>query len=590
MKAISYQLNNITSRSAIIVFCFAAYLYFLILCRYQIIYLEQQQLFQYHSDYFNRLMIFPAGMAMYFNNFLFQFFYYPWLGALILASFLLAIYWVISSIIRHFRVSPCFDFFPLFPVAACCLLMAYYKFNLLWILSFLFSLFIFAGYIRISSPLFRYCVGVVGLILSYFFSPSAMFLAAILFITNELLFSHKKKEKYLSSIVYLFITGILPWLAWKTIYTVPLSEAFLNGFPYDETLWPLSLVSLSWLMIPIVLLMIRFHPIVTLKRWMMALAVVTFVCGGLYYSSDKRHDMLFRMNYELTEENWTEILRLSREFPVNNHLTTCYTNIALYKTGQMLSHFFDYIQTGPEGLFLVWRHDFPSAFTASEIFYQMGFTNEANHWAFEALTISKSGENPFLLKRLIQNAIINEDYQVARKYLHMFQSTLFYRNWANDLLSILNDSEQTGNLPWVKEKRSQWVKNDFFSGQIAPANLPMFLDEHPENKMAFEYMMMHHLLTKNLNAFMSLIPRISNYDYSVMPTIFEEAILLYIQLQNDEETYRKYPLKNDTYQRFNNYVQVSDTYSKAPQLQKQNLEKYFRNTYWFYFQFFMPHQ
>ena len=101
-------------------------------------------------------------------------------------------------------------------------------------------------------------------------------------------------------------------------------------------------------------------------------------------------------------------------------------------------------------------------------------------------------------------------------------------------------------------------------------------------------MMMYHLLTKNLNEFMSLIPRISNYDYSAIPTIFEEAILLYIQIQDDEEVYRKYPLKNDTYQRFNNYIQVSDTYSKTPQLQKQNLEKYFRNTYWFYFQFFMP--
>lgn len=579
------------------VFFVAVFVFFLFYCRYQLIYHEQQQLFQYHSFYFHRLVASPGGLGLYANNFLLQFFYYPWLGALIFTLLLFAVYVTVGSIFKYFAISGRFALLPLFPAAAYCTMMYDYEFEPVWLLSFVVALLAFAGYLRISLPKFRYLAGIVALFVLHFFTPAAMLLGGILFIVHELFFA-KDKSKYLVSGIYLFIIGILPWFACKLIYTVLLSEAYFTSFPYmgKKIIW--LFIGFAWLFVPAILLFTRFFAGMKITGtdkgikgwWLPALSILVlfaFAGSGLYYMADKRIAIMLQMDYEVSRENWPEVLRLSRQYPTSNRLVTYYTNIALYKTGQILDHFFDYPQTGPNGLFLDWHRDYLTATAGSEVFNQLGFTNEANHWTFEALTAR--GENPRLLKRLVQTAIINEDYAIAAKYLRILKSSLFYRDWANEHLALLNDKEQIGNLPWISEKRSQWVKNDFLSGRTAPANLPLFFEEHPENKMAYEYMMMYYLLSKNVGEFMQYIGWLPKYGYTSLPAIFEEAILVHLNMQDAaRETYLKYPIKRETYERFNDYSQVFQSYSKDPQLQKRELSKKFGNTYWFYFHFYMP--
>lgn len=577
----------------------ATFVFFLFYCRYQLVYHGQQQLFQYHSFYFHRLITSPGGFGLYASNFLLHFFYYPWLGALIFAVLLLATYAVINAIFRHYDISGRFALFPLFPAAAYGIMMYDYEFEPVWLLSLVGALFVFAGYIRIPSAMFRYLTGIIALIVLYFFAPAAMLLSGVLFIADELLFT-KNRIKYSISGIYLFIVGILPWFSCKILYTTPWSEAYFAGFPYMEKRIIRLFTGFSWLFVPVMLLCIRFfagmqthHAAKGMKGWRwpaLSLTVLSAFLGcGLYRVVDKRITLMLQMDYEISCENWSEVLRLSRQYSTSNRLVTYYTNIALHKTGQMLDHFFDYRQTGPNGLFLDWNRDYLTAAAGSEVFYHLGFTNEANHWAFEALTASKNGENPRLLKRLVQTAIINEDYAFAEKYLRILKSSLFYRGWAKEHLSLLKDQEHIKNLSWVSEKRSQWVKNDFLSGRKAPANLPLFFDEHPENKMAFEYMMMYYLLTKNISEFMDHIGRTADYDYKSLPAVFEEAVLVYLNMHEaDRETYQKYPIKRETYLRFNDYSEVFQAYSKYPQQQKRALLKKFGNTYWYYFHFWMP--
>jgi len=100
-------------------------------------------------------------------------------------------------------------------------------------------------------------------------------------------------------------------------------------------------------------------------------------------------------------------------------------------------------------------------------------------------------------------------------------------------------------------------------------------------------MMMYFLLSKDLNGFMNHIGRIANFDYTSMPTIFEEAILVYLNMREaDRETYMEYPIKNETFQRFYDYVQKYQAYMKDPQQQRRELLKYYGKTYWFYFHFY----
>jgi len=577
------------------VFSAVTFLFFLMFCRYQIIYHEQQQLFQYHFAYFIRTIEFPGGLALYINCFLLQFFYYPWIGALIFTLIVLSVYAAVRNIFITFGISDRNGFLSLFPAVAFCIILYDYQSDPSYLLTFTGSLLFFTFGIRITRRMFRFFAGCIGLILLYFFSPASMLLAASLMIIHEL-FIIGGRSKYIISAVYLSITGIFPYLAWSAVYTAPLSEAYFSGFPFRETGLAGLLLCFAWLFVPAALLMTGIFPSMKAKktknRWVhiLTLSVLfAFAGSGLYHVSDKRVILLLRMNEALSREEWGEVLHLSQKYPTSNRLVSYFTNIALHKTGQMLESFFNYRQTGYSGLFIDWRRDYLTAMVGSEIFYQIGYINEAAHWAFEALTASNSGENPRLLKRLIQTAIINEDYAVAAKYLHILRSTLFYRKWANKHLSPLSDVEQIADLPWVSEKRSRWIKNDFLSGREAPANLPLFFKEHPESKMAFEYLMMFYLLTKNMNEFMNHIGRVFNYDYTSMPTIFEEAILVHLNMTDaDRETYMKYPIKKESYERFYDYSEMYQNYSSNPQLQKRELLKKFGNTYWYYYHFYQP--
>ncbi len=579
------------------IFFAAFFFFFFFYCRYQIIFHEQQQLFQYNAAYFYRLLAHPGGMALYVTNFLVQFFYYPWLGALILTLLTFVTYIAVKSLFRQLGVSDRFIILSLFPAAAYWIVMYDYEFELTMLLSLVVPLSAFAAYIRIPQARIRYIAGAVMLLLLYFFAPASMLLSGILLFLYELLFAKNR----IMPVAYLLLTIILPWLAWKMLYATPLPDAYFAGFPYTGIRLTLLLMGSAWLFTPVSLLFIRFLPCTRsaivadkgIKSWWLpalsATILSTLVGAGLYRVTDGRVNMMLRMDYEVQCENWAEVRRLSHYYPTGNRLVTYYTNIALYKTGQMTDHFFDYPQTGPNGLFLDWRRNYLTAVAGSEVFYQLGFINEANHWTFEALTSSANGGNSRLLKRLVQTALINEDYDVAAKYLHILKSSLFYRRWANEYLSLLDNKDQIQNLPWVNEKRSQWVKNDFLSGRTAPANLPLFFEEHPENKMAFEYMIMYHLLTKNIEEFMQYVGWLPRYNYTSLPAIFEEAILVHLNMQEaDRETYLKYPIRKETYQRFNEYTQAFTANSSNPQLQKRELSKKFGNTYWYYFHFFMP--
>lgn len=57
---------------------------------------QELNLFQHTSLFFKQQMVVPGGMLTYVGTFLTQFFYYPWLGVLMLMGCWLLLMWMIS--------------------------------------------------------------------------------------------------------------------------------------------------------------------------------------------------------------------------------------------------------------------------------------------------------------------------------------------------------------------------------------------------------------------------------------------------------------------------------------------------------------
>ena len=166
-----------------------------------------------------------------------------------------------------------------------------------------------------------------------------------------------------------------------------------------------------------------------------------------------------------------------------------YTNLALYKTGHLGDRMFYYNQIGVPGLWLNREGDEISLFLGGELFYHLGNINEANRWAFDSM-VSNGQSSPRLLKQLVLTSLINGDLAVAGKYLYQLERSFFYRNWAKHYRNFLNDPELMLKDPEITGKRHFLIKTDFVSGSNDTGiALKPLLEDHPDNRMAFEYYM-----------------------------------------------------------------------------------------------------
>ena len=78
------QINNKTIRRVLTGMLFVIYfLYFALLTRYHILYLEQNQLFIWSLDYLKEQFSLPGGLSQYLGSFFTQFFISSWAGAFI---------------------------------------------------------------------------------------------------------------------------------------------------------------------------------------------------------------------------------------------------------------------------------------------------------------------------------------------------------------------------------------------------------------------------------------------------------------------------------------------------------------------------
>jgi len=244
---------------------------------------------------------------------------------------------------------------------------------------------------------------------------------------------------------------------------------------------------------------------------------------------------------------------------------------------------FHFNQIGTSGLWLGWGNE-ASPFFGNEVFYQLGYNNEAYRWTFEAVVAG--GQAPRLLKRLALTSIINGNMQVAEKYLGMLENTLFYRRWAKHYKSCLEDPVLLSQDPEITEKRKCLVHNDFFANVNDHASeLVRLLENCPENRMAFEYYMSYLLLEKDITSFAANIYRLKDFGFKEIPVHYEEALMVYMKSNNTYLIPEGYTIRESTRERFNDYISTYASYSGNPQSLPQFLSKRFGKTFWFYLQF-----
>jgi hypothetical protein len=130
------------------------------------------------------------------------------------------------------------------------------------------------------------------------------------------------------------------------------------------------------------------------------------------------------------------------------------------------------------------------------------------------------------------------------------------------------------------------VRSDyFFHVENIEASLNRMVKEHPDNTIAFEYLMAFYLINKDLRNFINCIPAMEKINYRNIPVSYQEAILYIIGISEQDpfinsQTYISQGAKS----RMKAYADIFNSYPDAEERLKRN----FAGTYWYYLHFNGP--
>ena len=435
-------------------------------------YQEQYQLFLWTSDYFWERVSLPGGFADWLGEFIVQFYYVEWLGALLLALLFVGMQRLSASLLPK----GAWRLLSLVPVAL-----------LLWLMGDINVL--------LSLPV----AIILALALACVRLPKRHFWIEILIVPLA--------YWLIGPVVWIYLIVRVLQLGWKHLWSAGwLVAVQLLAYAWLLPQWPLQQVmtGLSYYRIPL------HYP-----QW-----------NGY----DKDMYELIRMDYLVRNERWDEIVKRAGVYQVKTPFWSECVNLALAKKRLLADRMFDFWQSGEDALIMPRTRDLTSMLPSAEAFWHLGMVNSAQRYMFDTqesiLNAKKSGR---CTKRIAECMIVNGHYKTAEKQLNLLKKSLFYRSWADSVeLQIRHSGEgkrQLGNPVYDKLRQLRYKDNFLYNYEEIDKMFALLFVNNQENKMALDYFMAQLLLKGDVQGFQQYLGTVQQYGgYRQMPLGYQDAM------------------------------------------------------------------
>ena len=434
------------------------FLFWYLLYPHALSYQEQYQLFLWTWDYFVVRVGLPGGLADWLGEFIVQFYYVEWLGALLLALLFVVLQQLTLRLIEIHRDrsrdsvqnnGPGPLILSLVPVVLLWWLMG--DINVLLSLPVAIILALALACIRLSKPLSW--IDAILLPIAYWLIGPAIWL-------------------------YVIIRVIL--LGWKHLWSA--------GW-----LLAVQLMVYAWL----------------LPQWPLQQAMrgLNYYRIPLHYPQlsgyDKEMYELIRMDYLVRNERWDDIVKRAGEYQVRTPFWSNCVNLALSQKRLLADRMFDFYQSGEDALIMPRTRDLTSMLPSAEAFWRLGMVNSAQRYMFDTqesiLNGRKSGR---CTKRIAECMIVNGHYQTAQKQLDLLKKSLFYRSWAEETEAMMKDENQINIHPvFGRQRQLRYKENFLYSYEEIEKMFGLLLMNNTENKMALDYFLGQLLLKGDIKGF-----------------------------------------------------------------------------------------
>ena len=317
---------------------------------------------------------------------------------------------------------------------------------------------------------------------------------------------------------------------------------------------------------------------------------------------DARLRSELRMYRAIDDCRWEDVLKDFRSTNRPTNLMVLYKNIALMHTGRLQEMFKQgncgYQPTLPTSVFgedTLRVHI--SQLAGPMVYYQYGQLNYAYRWAIEnsveyGLTVRN-------MKTLIRCAIMNQELDVAYKYITLLKSTQFHRKWAVEhermLTSstlLLQSTEFQNIAPLVADDQNELGADD---------GLPekWLLEHFSDLANAASPKLEEVVITTSLWAEDEYAFAIHFYNYvtrhqgEAIPPLYQEAAILLCTKESSPVTLDHFPFDTIVSDRYNSFVRDYNTLSRqhfSTEEMAARLRPQYGDTYWWYYYFYTDFQ
>ncbi len=541
----------------------------------------------------------PGGFLVYLGTFFTQFFYQPIVGCTLLALFLTGL---------SFLVKRCYNIpvalHPLTFLPASLLIISYSQMDYVLLTfktdGFFYSTIIgfacVAGihylYRRYQNSNKRLIIALLS-ILSYSLIGAYSLLAIIGCLLLEITSSQKYKY-FWASVFIVLAWALVSAMAYFIYYQIPFNDRFFSGLPAfaytksERTLW-LPLAISACLLLAYSLLAQRSVSKTVRKEkphyYISSLVVLLLLSSPLYlFKSDPNLTAVLNALMAVEQNDWEKVVTYTAaEKHTPNRSMVMLRNLALYKTGKAGDAIFQY-PDGDAPYPTSRNHQVLRHLIGKPLYYHYGKINYCYRWCMEDHV--EYGLKAEHLKYMTKCALINQEFELAKKYIQTLKKTLFFRKWAIQYEKLAQTPaliNQNTEIQLILPLMAYNDQLDGDGGMIEPYLLNNFTHMSGGPPALVELSMQSALIQKNLEAFWPKFMLFARHSKRI-PLHYQEAALLFAQIHQFEIL--TVPIDDDVKLRFKELIHFSEILpSDLAAENNPQILKRFGKTYWYYYFF-----
>lgn len=568
---------------------------------------QQYNLFLDTSLFFSERMLVPGGFLSYVSCFFTQFFYYPWLGVLMLCCWWLLLMWLTK---RAFRISGNWTILLLIPVAillAADMSLGYWHYFMrLRGYFFVPTIGTTAGVAMLWA--FRALPRKLWLRIVYIFVATAVgyplfgiyaLAAALLMgIWTWRLASNRTQNIILSAVALLCVFAV-PIICYRYVYyQTYFDDLWTTALPVSRVLeaypaYHVPYYILGGFFLLMVLCYERTMPSIFQKplyRWsaqgVLAVALIAGVWQWWYKDENFHHELV--MQHCIERADWEGALlegqKQEDEEPTRSIIMM--HNLALSRLGRQAEDMFDFPWGVKKGDPKV-PYDVLNSVFCRTIYYQYGLLNDCHRRCMEEGV--EYGWHVETLQNLARCSILSREKVAAQKILGLLRHTKYYKAWADSMQVLLDNPKQMArHLEMGPITHMMQYKNllGLDEGNIEKYVMNVLAYQDSNDPYFQEQAVIAALLKKNPKLFWDRFNRYNRLRKDQpIPRIFQEAAYFF-GIMGKGPNPGQLPISENVKRSYDAFVKQSAQYRGRPvDIARVALNPFFGNTYFFYYHF-----